>query len=208
MKLFILFFLFFVFHSTSYGQDERFFRKIFTDELHEKEESPAFKIKVATPSYNVDLDRDGVAEKIVALKKDGLDFFQILDRSGATIFEAKLDAKGVESVLYKAHLKTLSKNVDALILYFDEGNSGSTVFQSTARIYILTIENRNLKTVYFERGPAFFYEKETMDFFYARRHYNVNVIDYNKDGVKEVSVSYNKIQRILFYKGKGRWSQL
>ncbi len=141
-------------------------------------------------------------------KRDGIDFFIVQDSSGKNISELKLNAKGLDSVLYKIQLKTLSPETDALILFFDEGHSGNVIFQSTARIYMATIDKRNLEKISFQKGPAFQYEKERPVDQYSRRYYNVSVYDFNKDGTKEVAVSYNDIQRIYFYLGKGRWKSL
>lgn len=192
----------------AHAQDERFFRKIFTDELRPDKKKATYKIEVATPNYEIDLNRDGVPESIKVEKRDGIDFFVIQNASGRTLSELKLNAKGVNSVLYKAQLKTLNSNTDALVLYFDEGHSGTSVFQSTARIYMATIDGRDLKKVSFNKGPAFYYEKESPVNHYSRRYYNVSVYDFNKDGTKEVAISYNNIQRIYFYLGKGRWQAL
>ncbi|MEX0798146.1 MAG: hypothetical protein WEB87_02420 [Bacteriovoracaceae bacterium] len=206
MKL-VLLFLFLT--MGAFAQDERYYRQIFTDELSETEEEPIdYKVIASTPEYLVDINRDNRKEKIRILKKDGLDFFQIKDRFGRTRFESKLEAKGLDSRLYKASLKTISKKTDALILYFYEGHSGTAVFQATARLYFLTIENRSLDDIYLFRGPAFFYEKENPVERYARRFYNVSVVDYNQDGRNEVSINYNKIQRTFFYLRKGLWQAL
>ena len=205
MKLLAVLFLI---HTALYAQDERFFRGIFTDELQNKPASPITKVQVSSPEYAVDLNRDGVAERISVEKRDGADYFLVKDRFGDTKLEARLFAKGVNSKLFKVHLKTLSTGVDALILHFDEGSSGTAVFQSTARLYLVTIEDRNLEKMYLQKGPAFYYEKEILDLLYARRYYNVNVMDFNNDGIREVAVAYNNIQRIYFYLGKGRWKRI
>lgn len=195
-------------HLSAMAQDERFYRQIFTDELHEAPKKKAYKVSVKTPAYLFDLNRDGTREKILAIKRDGEDFFQLRDSYGQKIFEAKLEVKGGEARLYKIQFKQLSEEADILILYYDEGNSGINVFQSSARVYFAVIENRNLKEIYFKKGPAFYYEKETLDISYARRFYRVNSRDYNGDGVKEISVAFNKTQRIYFYQGRGMWKTL
>lgn len=202
--------LFFIvlWNAAALSQDERFYRRIFTDELQIKKKKEEPKIIAQTPHYMIDINRDGEPERLQAVKKDGQDFFRISDRFGQEVFEAKLDAKGYNSSLYQVRLKTLANGVEALILMFDEGNTGTAVFQSTARVYIAVVEDGNLKNIYFHKGPAFYYEKEKLDVSYSRRQYNVNAIDFNKDGVKEVAVSYGHIQRILFYQGKGKWREL
>lgn len=191
------------------AQDERYYRQIFTDELSEEKEGPTrHKIKASTPEYLVDINRDNHKEKIQVLKKDGLDFIQIKDRFGRIRFESQLVAKGIDSRLYKIRLKTISESTDSLILYFYEGHSGTVVFQATARLYFITVENRDLDKIYIFRGPPFFYEKEKPVDQYSRRHYSVSVLDYNKDGRNEISTNFNHIQRIFFYARQGLWKAL
>jgi len=191
------------------AQDERFYRKIFTGELFQKpQEIEEFKIVVKTPKYKLDLNRDGIEESIVIMKKDGIDFFTILDSFGRLIFEKRLSTMGKGSKLFKMQLKTLSKNTDALILHFYEGATEGTVFEATARLYFLTIDHRNLNKLYFYEGPHFYHEKQMPNGKYFNRRYTVNTLDYNDDGVKEISISYNKISRIFFYVSEGIWSTI
>lgn len=195
--------------TSAFSQDERFFRKIFTDELSlgiAQTQPP--KIEVSTPEYLVDITRDGQMERIIALKRDGLDYIQIKDHFGRIKFDRKLAAKGVDSKLYKIQLKTISAKVDVLLLHYYEGAVGDIPFDATARVYFLAIENRNLDKLYLKKGPAFFMEKARPGNQYSRRKYSVNVIDYNKDGHNEVSVTYNGIHRIFFYKTKGLWTKM
>lgn len=193
--------------AAAYAQDERFFRRIFTDELRPKKKEEAYKVRVSTADYLVDINRDGIEEKLAAVKKDGVDFFQVKDNKGRVRFEFKVSPKGVNSSLFKIQLKSISPTADALILHFDEGESGTVLFQKTARLYIVSIEGRDLDKLVATKGPSFFYEKAKPVEQYSRRYYNVSVVDFNKDGVREVAVAYNKIQRIYFYRGNGKWDR-
>src|SRR5690606_30569035 len=104
------------------------------------------------------------------------------------IFEAKLLAMGGDSALYKIKLVSLSPKVRALILFLDEGKTEGRRFESTARIFVLSFENNDLNTLKLVRGPHFFQEKEAQRDQYFRREYQVNVVDLDNDGVKEISV--------------------
>ncbi len=111
-----------IFSTSALSQDERFFRKIFTNELNlGLSETHSPKIEVSTPEYLVDITRDGQMERIVALKRDGLDYIQIKDHFGRVKFDRKLPAKGVDSKLFKIQLKTISPTVDVLLLHYYEG---------------------------------------------------------------------------------------
>lgn len=201
--------IFIIIISTSWAQDERYFRKIFSGDLFEKKaESLNYKVEVSTDAYLIDLNRDGKNERIKVWKKDGLDFIDIKDRFGQDLLSKKLKTMGGKSSLYKIQLKTISSETDVLILHFDEGYNQSTIFQSSARVYFIAIQNRDLKKMYFYEGPHIFYEKEKVKQQYARRYYNVNVYDYNNDGRNEISITYNHIQHIFFYIRNGIWRRL
>ncbi|MBG59325.1 MAG: hypothetical protein CME67_02980 [Halobacteriovoraceae bacterium] len=190
------------------AQDERFFRKIFTNELNLESPKPAAKVEVSSPLYMVDINRDGIKEGLVTHKKDGQDYFQIKDKYGVLKFSEKLKAKGLDSSIYKVELKTVNSKTDLLLIHFYEGYSGVFDYKATARLYFVVIEDRDLDKVYSYKGPAIFLEREKVGNQYNLRKYHVNVLDYNKDGHNEVSVTYNNIQRLFFYKTKGLWQAL
>ena len=158
-------------------------------------------------SYRLDLNGDGVEESIEPQKRDGVDWIEIRNSAQFKIYEAKLFGMGGASVLYKIRLVNLSPRVRALILFLDEGITKGKRFESTARIYVLSYEDNNLEKISFSQGPHFFHEKEGQRDMYWRRDYNVNVYDVDNDGLKEIAVQYNHIQRIMKYKGSGEWER-
>lgn len=208
MKGFLLIALF-LFSYNSLAQDERYYRKIFTDELVFKpQEVVDYKVEVETPTYQIDLNGDHFKEGIRVEKKDGIDFIKIYDKYGRKLFEKKLDSIGFQSKLFKIQLRSITKDVNALILHFYEGKIESTKFESSARIFFISFMKSKLEEMHFYKGPHFFHEKEKVDNQYWSRRYSVNTIDYNNDGINEISISYNKISRIFFYIGEGIWRRL
>ena len=203
-----LFITFVFFSNPLKAQDERYYRKIFTRDLvNEESTSDYFKEVQSSSIYKIDLNRDGVEEGIILKKKDGIDYIQIIDQMGISLLEHKLETIGRGSKVYKILLKTLAKDSDVLILHFYEGSTESSVFEATARLYFISIDHRDLKSLKVFKGPHFWHEKE-VGYKYWNRYYNVNVYDYNKDGRKEISINYNKVARIYFYLGDGRWKRL
>jgi hypothetical protein len=146
-------------------------------------------------------------ETIRVEKKDGFDFFLIFDQFGREIFNKRLPAIGANSRLLKVDLKSITKDVNTLILHFYEGAIDSTKFEATAKLFFVTFDKNDLKKIKFFNGPHFFHEKEKGSQYFNRR-YSVNTIDYNNDGSREISVSYNKISRIYFYTSTGEWKML
>lgn len=201
--------IYLIFGANAFAQDERYYRKIFTGELFEKkEEILNFKVSVETDAYLIDLNRDGRKERIKALKKDGLDFIEIKDRFGQNLMTERLKAIGGDSKLYKIQLKTISSKTDVLILHFYEGVLDATIFEGRARVYFITIQNRDFKRMYIYEGPHIFLEKEMPPNKYALRYYTVNTMDYNNDNRNEISINYGSIQHIFFYVRNGIWRRL
>jgi hypothetical protein len=198
----------FLISTASLAQDERFYRKIFTGELTDKtQEAIQYKVIVRSPRYEIDLNQDKIMETIRVEKKDGFDFFLIFDQFGREIFNKRLPAIGANSRLLKVDLKSITKKVNTLILHFYEGAIDSTKFEATAKLFFVTFDKNDLKKIKFFNGPHFFHEKEKGSQYFNRR-YSVNTIDYNNDGSREISVSYNKISRIYFYTSTGEWKML
>jgi hypothetical protein len=206
-RYFIL--ILFVASNFALGQDEQFYRRIFTNELINKPSALIeYKLVVKSPVYQINLDRDKFPEGIRIEKRDGLDFVVVLSRFGEKVFESKLLGIGNKSRIFKIQLKTISKDTNALIIHFYEGKIDSTKFESTARLYFLTFPKNDYKKMVLFKGPHFFHEKEKVSEQYWNRRFSVNTIDYNHDGVKEISISYKKINRVYFYLSKGLWTKI
>ncbi len=204
--------IFFIFFSQIlHAQDERYYRQILTGELP-KALGPISGIEL--PSFNaygniyrLDINGDGIEESIQPQKRDGVDWIEIRDSSQRKVFEAKLLAQGAESYLYKIRLVSLSTKARALILFLDEGFTKGKYFESTAKIYLVSLDNNDLSTLKISDGAHFFHEKKAQRELYWRRIYNVNVFDMDNDGIKDISVQYNNIQRIFRYLGNGNWDK-
>ena len=206
-RYFIL--ILFVASNFALGQDEQFYRRIFTNELINKPSALIeYKLVVKSPVYQINLDQDKFPEGIRIEKRDGLDFIVVLSRFGEKVFESKLLGIGNKSRIFKIQLKTISKDTNALIIHFYEGKIDSTKFESTARLYFLTFPKNDYKKMVLFKGPHFFHEKEKVSEQYWNRRFSVNTIDYNNDGVKEISISYKKINRVYFYLSKGLWTKI
>lgn len=163
------------------------------------------KVQVKTAYYEVDLNQDSQPEYIQAHKIDGIDYFIVKDSFKRTLLQKKLDTNGDNSYLYKIQLKKISKTINVLILYFDQGSVDAYNFTKSAKLYFITIENSKIKDLYFYSGPSFFYEYQSRHNNYINRKYSVSLFDYNSDGTRELSVKYKSITKIYFYQGDGVW---
>ena len=208
----LIFSIFLLSIGLGHAQDERYYRQILTGELSGAREN--IKDSIVPPFnaygslYRLDLNSDGIEETIQPQKRDGVDWIEIRDSSQNKIFEAKLLAMGAESTLYKVRLVAISEKVRVLILFLDEGFTKGEHFESTAKIYLVSFENNNLSTLSISEGAHIFHEKKAQREQYWRRMLNVNVYDIDGDGIKEVAVQYNHIQRIFRYNKSGDWVKL
>ena len=163
------------------------------------------KVVAVSPRYELDINEDAEFEFIQTEKRDGIDFFYIKGARRNVIFKMKLQGLGDQSHLYKVQLKRINKKTNVLILYFDEGFIEAYNFAKTARLYFVTIDNKNLDTIYGYKGPHFFIEEQTPHNNYENRRYSVTTFDYNSDNQNEISVKYKSINRVFSYLGKGEW---
>ncbi len=205
----LIFVLILGFSKIATAQDERYYRQIFTGELPKSDTSSdlAQQFFVKGASYHIDLDGDKMEEVIEPSKIDGVDWIEIKSMSGSSQFKTKLPAIGGVSTLYKIKLVHITPTAKTLILFLDEGVTSGLFFESTARIYLLTYEKNNLKQMTLTMGPHFFHEKERQREQYWRRDYTINVYDIDGDGIREIAVQFNNIQRIMRYMGDGDWSR-
>ena len=70
---------------------------------------------------------------------------------------------------------------------------------------------RNLKKIKMTKGPFFWSERESAADKYSkywRRRYQVNTLDYNKDGINEISVTFKSSSEVYFYQRDGIWSKI
>lgn len=202
----------FLLSFSSFSQDERYYRQIFTGELPKLSESvlseSEHQFNVKGASYELDLNGDGIEEYIQPQKRDGVDWIEIRDTTQRKIFEGKLFSAGGESYIYKTRFVHLSPKVKVLVLFLDEGKTVGRRFESTARIFLLSFENNDLSTLSLTMGPHHFQEKEGQREQYWRRDLMVSIRDVNGDGVRDIIVEYNHIQRIMTYKKFGVWERL
>ncbi|MBL7664954.1 MAG: hypothetical protein JNM93_07450 [Bacteriovoracaceae bacterium] len=198
--------IFFLFSLAALAQDERYFRKIYTGELKEFQgEAKEYKYVFSSPAYQLDLNDDGYFESILISKKDNIDFLEVRDYEGRQVFEHRLYAYGGDAHLYRLKKVKLSNHATALILFFYEGARHTHQFEATARLYFLTLDDKKLDSLRLFYGPNYWHEFEKFRETFWQRDLNVNVVDYNEDGTKEVSVTYNHISRVYFYRGQGTW---
>lgn len=205
----LVIFLILIHSMCSFAQDERYYRQLLSGELPklstEYSEKQEHQFNVKGASYHIDLNGDGIEEVIQPQKRDGVDWIEIQASNKRKIFDAKLLAMGSESSIYKIKIAQISAKTKLLMIFLDEGKTSGRRFESTARIFLLTFDDNDLSTLHLTEGPHFFHEKEGQRDQYWLRDYSVEVRDVDQNGVRDVVVQFNHIQRMMFYVGAGEW---
>ncbi len=207
--LFLLLLLFLPLGAMS--QDERYFRQIFKADVPQVPNAVVekkYSYFIHTPFYALDINHDQIPEEIVFVKKDSEDWIEIYSfdlGEKKKILEYRFETKGFESELYKIEFKRLSAKNSVLLLYYFEGVSRYIELQSTSRIYAITIDNDDLKTLKVFKGPSLFEESRSFKGHYHLRNYQVYLQDLNNDGTKELVVKFRDYSRVYVYTGEGKW---
>jgi len=176
-----------------------------TQEIHKTPPEPKWVFE--SPAYHLDLDGDGRDEVLKIIKRDGVDWLDLRGHDRREVFSGKLWAMGSGSRIYRLRLVDLSAGLRVLLIYLYEGQTEARRFEATARLYFLTLPDRQLKNLELTAGPRFWHEFAAQREQYGRRAYSVNLKDYDGDGTKDVGVEYNRIQSIWRYQ-QGSWVSL
>ena len=210
MKLLVSLSLF-LFSASLWAQDERYMRKLFSGELREKKEkefNPMPKIQTLGKAYKFDIDDDGRVESFISEKSDGGESLLIQSFKGDLIYRARLETAGLDSWLYRVTTRQISEKTRLFILHFYEGGVEYFNFRGNSRAYFLTLENKDVKTLSLYKGPVIFDEKKFRYDHYHLRSYKFNLVDLNRDGVKEVVLKYHLNSWVYMYKSAGKWIEL
>lgn len=193
----------------AHAQDERYFRKLFSGELvNKKDNNPYNKVhfNYSSPYYLVDINGDAEKESLAFVKKDGSDFFEIYDGRNGLLFSHRLDNHGPGSEIFKIEVKKLSSKTNVILLHYFEGYTNYIDYQGTARIYAVTIDNKDLKTLKALKGAIIFDETKLLKGHYHQRNYRAYLEDLDDNGIMELVVKYRNISTVFKYSNQFKWS--
>lgn len=203
----ILLFSVFILAFSAFSQDEDFFKKILKGELVQSDRiAPEPDFVTKDKFYHYDIVGDSRLEVIIPSKRDGLDWITIKNSVGETLFESKLQAYGIESILYKIRVTTLKPGVKAIQFYYMEGVTDWVQYQRTARVYLLSYDNGKFGYKLY-KAAHISVEKEMVRDQYWRRKFVVEPTNLDGDDIKELMISYGQTQHVFFYKGDGIWKR-
>lgn len=188
------------------AQDERFLRELLTDRFYNPEVNKNLAsseyFHVVSPFYQVDLDGNSRTESLVFEKIDGKDLIHIHNYDGQRIFSAAFTPLGTSSHLFKINLRKIGKGYRALLLHYYEGSQNYIEFTGTSRLYVITFKDLSPGGFDFFKGPLLWTEHKDAQGNYLQRAQFAVLRDFNKDGMKEISVRYQSINRVFVFNGK------
>lgn len=208
-KLFSLIAFFYLLNV--FGQDERYFRAKMLgneDKSNTIQKNLLPSISITGDAYELDLDDDGFKESLTISIQDGIDFLQIYNKNQVKIFEGKFQTQGPKSRVHRFELRRISPATRLLIIYYYEGVTNYLAFKNPGYLYLVTIDDKNLKTMSMKKGPMFWQELRSIEDTYSQRKFDVDIYDFNRDGIKEVRAKYHEISSVFMYEGKGEWRGL
>jgi hypothetical protein len=200
--------LFILISYLAMAQDEKVFRELLTHKAikdFEEGGEPEYAFQARGHRYYIDLDEDKIPESFFVSKRDGVDWIDFFNSKGEKFFDFQFDTLGSWSRVFKVQLRKVSQNTKLLLIYFHEGVTRYVDFRGTARVYFLTWEENNLKTMSMYKGPYIWDENRTYKNHYHQRKSEVSLYDFDEDFQREVAVRYGSITRVYKYSGKGNW---
>jgi hypothetical protein len=195
------------------AQDERFLREIFSGDVLARQSEAFEQLKkvhfVATgPLYQFDLTGDHRNESILIEKRDGQDWFHLYNYEMKKILSYKLQARAQGSSVYRLRVVRLSKTALVVLIHHFEGINEYLKTHANSRVHMLTIENNDLTTASVNAGPRYWFEFQDGRETFSRRRYEIELIDLDKNGTRELIVRYNSINSVHKFLGNGRWVEI
>jgi len=164
-----------------------------------------YKWQVFSPFYRMDIDNDGRDEGFALEKSDGRNFIHVIDKSKEVTGSFEIDTMGDSSKVYKVAVSNLDKKTKIAIVYFYEGKNDYISFFGSVRLYFITFDNLDISKPKFFKGPVIWEEAKDGMRHYHNKKYKVGLVDYNKDGRKEVVVKHHRMSSVFMYFGEGNW---
>ena len=108
----------------------------------------------------------------------------------------------------KVSLRKLSRDERILLVYHYEGVSKYLKLQGTSRLYFLTWNQKQRESFSIFKGPVIWNEMRDTQDNYIQRKRNLQVLDLDHNGLKDVVLKYGRTSRTFGYFGQGRWVKL
>ena len=102
-------------------------------------------------------------------------------------------------------MRWLSPHSKAILIHYFEGKIDYLTSHGTSRLDVITIDDKDLKKIHFAKGPIIWDEVDDKRMHYHQRPYEISVIDLDGDGIRDISVKYHLISRVMLYRGNGKW---
>lgn len=195
--------------SDAFAQDERVLRYLLRKKkFQEKSLTDKTHFRLSTKFYEIDLDGDKRKEKISMESNDGINYFVIRNYRNFPIFREPFLTQALGGIVHRVRLVRVSHDTKLLLVYYFEGKTEYLDFLATGRLYFISWKNDDFKTLKMTRGPHYWQESKDYRGHYFNKRYKVYFQDFNKDGIKDVSVRLGTVSRVYHLLRDGTWGTL
>ncbi|GAB4012920.1 MAG: hypothetical protein Fur0010_09200 [Bdellovibrio sp.] len=205
-KLMLFVIIIFLHSLAAYAQDERTFRELLIPKDKSSDLKGKIHFKARSDNYFFDINDDLTQENLYFGNLDGQTYFFIEDHRRNIVFKQKLEGVGPGQWPYKLSLRWLSPKSKAILIHYFEGRVDYLQSRGTSRLDVVTIDDRDLKKINFFKGPIIWDEQDDKKQHYHQRPYEISVIDLDGDGIRDISIKYHLISRVMLYRGNGKWA--
>lgn len=153
-----------------------------------------YKYIFKSPTFDLDIDGDGVNEKVTYVKRELEDWVVINDALDHVIFQYKLWTKGVDAQLTKIHRLSLKDDISIVVFSFREGFQHYLEYNREGRLYFLTMEKGRPDSIRMAQGPAI--EWRYQDFL---KRYTERTYEYEVNDIGDLVVQYGHISEVYHY---------
>lgn len=189
------------------AQDERHWRDLLHRSKKVEKLPPSYQFEFSGNYYRYDLNSDGKLETFSWVRRDGVDFLDV-EVPGKRVQSFRFMPVGHGARIHKIKIVNLDSDVRVALVYYFQGLTSGLQNEAEIRLYFMAWEKNDLSNLYWEKGPLIWMDQEQRKGFYWKRPMDVRVVDFNHDGTREIEVSHQKLSRVYFYKGQGRWGDL
>ena len=192
--------IFLIFPSIGvFGQSESQTRSIFNNnnEVVIESSKEIKNTRVFSDFYRLDLNGDGHFEGLTVENSDKGSSLHFFKNHFEHFQEVFIGPGGTFSKVEKIELRQISQNENVILIYFSEGVQKYLSLRSRQRLYLIYVPSEIFNDKFrLHRGPIIFEELSSKGHYHVKK-YDVDVIDLNGDGVKEILVRNKDIERVI-----------
>ena len=162
------------------------------------------KVRSFSDYYKLDLNGDGHYEGISVENSDEGSSIHFFKNHYEHFQELVIGAGGAFSKVEKIELRQVSSKESVLLIFFSEGLQQYLSTRSRQRLFVIYLPPSLFEKQFkLDRGPLVFEEYSNKGHYHVRK-YEVDTVDLNGDGMKEILLKSRDIERVMKFDVKNR----